>query len=433
MANKLTYKETLDYLYTQLPMFQRVGQTAFKKDLTNIIDLTDALGKPQDTYPTLHIAGTNGKGTTAHILSAILQQSGYKVGLYTSPHYLDFRERIKVNGALASRSFVVDFVEENKDKFGKIQPSFFEITVAMAFQYFKEQKVDIAIIETGLGGRLDSTNIIKPILSVITNISFDHQQFLGDTLESIATEKAGIIKENIPIIIGEYQDSIYHVFSETAKSKNAPITCAEDIYETVDTKSSKNGFRIYDIIKEGINLFSNLSIGIQGPFQAKNINTAIACLPILKEQFPNISNESIKSGLRNVCEIANYQGRWQIISESPKIILDSAHNEAGLAIVMDAISKETYKDLHIVMGMVNDKSHDKVLKFFPKDAIYYFAKADIPRGLEAEKLELIAKEFDLIGKSYSSVKNAFSAAKCNANHDDLIFVGGSIFVIAEVL
>ena len=433
MKRQTNYQKALDYLYTQLPMFQRVGQAAFKKDLTNILALAAKLNEPYRAYPTIHIAGTNGKGTTAHLLSAVLQASGYKVGLYTSPHYLDFRERIKVDGKLADKRFVVDFVKKNKSLFEAIKPSFFEITVAMAFQYFKEQNVDVAIIETGLGGRLDSTNIIQPILSIITNISLDHQQFLGDTLQSIAKEKAGIIKQNTPVVIGEYQAEIYPIFKDIAKKRQATLINASDIYETISSKPGQYGFGFYTIKENGLDRFIHLAVGVDGPFQSKNINTVFAALSILQDHFPKISNKTIQLGLRNVKKMANYQGRWQFLGENPKIIVDSAHNEAGLSLVMDALSKEHFNNLHIVLGMVNDKSHEKVLKFFPKTAKYYFAKANIPRGLEAKKLQAIAQLFDLKGKTYTSVRRAFAAAKKSAKEQDLIFVGGSIFVVAEVL
>lgn len=426
-----TYQSTLDYLFQQLPMFQRVGATAFKKDLANILALCTALDQPHQKFPSIHIAGTNGKGSTAHLISAVLQSHGLKVGLYTSPHYRDFRERIKINGKFISKKAVIQFVAQHKSLFEEIQPSFFEITVAMAFHHFAQKKVDIAVIETGLGGRLDSTNIITPILSIITNISFDHQQFLGNTLPLIAAEKAGIIKEGIPVIIGESHPKSKPVFLKKAKEKRAPIFFADQFFRIRQTKFNAQ-YSTYDVAKSYEVIFRNLKINLHGTYQTKNIKTVFQALEVLRPKYP-ITKQEVKTGFKNLKKLTRFMGRWQILSESPLTICDSAHNVAGIEIVMDQIQSLKYKELHIVLGMVNDKDIDKILKLLPTQASYYFAKAAIPRGMDASLLQAQAGKNKLIGKTYSSVKNALRAAKRKAEAKDLIYVGGSTFVVAEVI
>ena len=428
------YQQTLDYLYSQLPMFQRVGPAAFKKDLTNTLNLCKALDQPQEKFPSIHIAGTNGKGSTAHTLSAIFQAKGLKVGLYTSPHYRDFRERIKINGEYISKKKIVEFVEQHKGLFEEIKPSFFEITVALAFYHFAQSEVDIAIIETGLGGRLDSTNIITPLLSVITNISLDHQQFLGDTLPLIAGEKAGIIKKGVPVIIGEEQKETKVVFKEKAKKMTAPISFSNRTYKFELVKTSLQ-YSTYNIYQKGKLLHEKIPINIHGPFQQYNLATAFTTIDRYNK-LPNVDPidfKTIKKGFNNLKTISNFIGRWQIIDTKPTILCDSAHNEGGLKIVIEQLSNMSFKKLHIVIGMVNDKSLDKVLKLFPKEASYYFAKANIPRGLDATILQEKAAIFGLKGRAYSSVKNALKAARRQAVEKDLIYVGGSTFVVAEVI
>jgi dihydrofolate synthase / folylpolyglutamate synthase len=424
------FKTTLDYLYTQLPMFQRVGDIAFKKDLTNIRRLCKALGDPQHSFKSIHIAGTNGKGSTAHLLSSVFQAAGYKTGLYTSPHYKDFRERIKINGELTSKQFIVDFVKKNRGICEEIKPSFFEITVAMAFEYFRKEQVDIAIIETGLGGRLDSTNIIKPILSIITNISFDHQQFLGNTLKSIAREKAGIIKKGIPVVIGEEQKEVKEVFKTIAKKRKAPISFANRTYKVSLIKTDLS-HSYYDVSKRGGLQFENLKVNLHGDYQPKNIATVLKALDNINGF--KISEKAIKEGFENLRSLTYYIGRWQQLSEQPLVICDSAHNEAGIKLINKSLSAIPKDTLHFVFGAVNDKDLGHVLTLLPKEAIYYFAKANIPRGLDAFKLQEMAAKSGLKGKTYSSVVNAFKAAKRAAKEKDLVFVGGSIFVVAEVL
>lgn len=425
------FNSTLDYMYTQLPMFQRVGNQAFKKDLTNIKLLCQHLGNPFEKYPCIHIAGTNGKGSTAHVMSAILQEHGYKVGLYTSPHYRDFRERIKINGKYVSRKYVVDFIENNKTVFEKIKPSFFEITVALAFDFFAKEKVDIAVIETGLGGRLDSTNIITPILSVITNISFDHQQFLGNTLKKIAGEKAGIIKKNIPLVIGETQEEIVSVFEKKAKTKKSEITFADQNYQVVK-KSENLTHTKFDIFKNGKLFLTNQKVNLHGSYQAKNIATALQAIDSLPDNFL-VKKSKIATALSNLKSLTNFKGRWQVLQKDPIVLCDSAHNEAGLSLAMSQLNSLKINELHVVLGMVNDKSIEDMLNFFPKDAHFYFSKPNIPRGLDVKILAQKAAELGLNGRAYSSVKNALRAAKKKAGKKDLVYVGGSTFVVAEVI
>ena len=414
-------------------MFQRVGTAAFKKDLSNTIALCKHLGQPQDKFPSIHIAGTNGKGSTTHLIGAMLQASGLKVGFYTSPHYKDFRERIKINGKLIGRRHIVDFVDNHKAAFEKIQPSFFEITVALAFDYFAKEKVDVAIIETGLGGRLDSTNVITPLLSVITNISFDHQQFLGDTLPLIAGEKAGIIKPKVPVVIGETQKTTKAVFENKAKACKSTIVFADKNISMVERDVTAHHTKYY--VKGRVYNFNNLSVNLMGNYQQKNICTALQAIAVFNQisDFPTITTDHIQSGLQVLKKQTYFLGRWQKLGEEPTIICDSGHNQAGVKLILAQLGKMEYDQLHFVIGMVNDKDIGKILKMLPKDARYYFVKADIPRGLAADKLKETAKEYSLKGRRYSSVKNGLRAAKRAANASDMIFIGGSTFVVAEVV
>ena len=426
-----SYKSALSYIFAKLPMYHRVGQVAYKKDLTNTIQLCEAAGNPQDKIKTIHIAGTNGKGTTTHIIAGGLQSQGYKVGVYTSPHYKDFRERIKINGQYITSKFIVNFLNKHHETIELVDPSFFEVTVAMAFAYFESEKVDFAIIETGLGGRLDSTNIINPLLSVITNISYDHQNLLGDTLQAIAGEKAGIIKEKVPILIGERQSEVEQVFIDKAKTMSAPITFAEDNLKLTLLQSA-NGTKEYQAKYQDEIWLKSLKTTISGPFQDKNLVTGLCALKMLSKQI-EINDAQLMHFFPDLIQKTAYMGRWQVLGQRPLIIADSAHNEGGLKLVINELTTIKKTHLHIVMGFVNDKDLSKVLALFPKDATYYFAKANIPRGLEASALQTTAKEFQLIGKSYISVNKAFAAARKKAKPEDLIFVGGSIFVVAEVL
>jgi dihydrofolate synthase/folylpolyglutamate synthase len=402
----MTYKEILDWMFVQLPMYQNDGSTAFKKDLTNILALSKELGFPEQKFKSIHVAGTNGKGSTSHILASILQEAGYKVGLYTSPHLKNFTERIRINGIEISEEKVAEFINGNKDFLEQQKMSFFEMTVGLAFDYFASEKVDIAIIEVGLGGRLDSTNSITPEVAVITNIGLDHTQFLGETLPEIAFEKAGIIKKNIPVVIGEEQAAVKGVFIAKAAKEGAPIYFASDASETY----------ISDLV---------------GDYQIQNSKTAVAAIKILKGY--QVSKENIKNGLLNVVKNTNLKGRWQVLQEHPKVICDTAHNKEGLAIVLNQLKKQPFKKLHIVLGVVADKKLETILPLFPSSADYYFCKPAISRGLSEAVLEANAKKFDLVGKKYSSVKLALKTALLNANQEDIIYVGGSTFVVAEII
>ncbi len=421
----MNYDETLHYLYSQLPVFQRIGAAAYKANLDNTYALMDVLNHPEKKFKAVHIAGTNGKGSTAHMLASIYQEAGFKTGLYTSPHLKDFRERIRINGEMVSKEFVVDFVAKHYDDFKGISPSFFELTMAMAFQYFTEEKVDIAILETGLGGRLDSTNIINPELSIITNIGKDHMQFLGDNLRQIAGEKAGIIKSEKPIIIGEKQQEITAVFEQKARENNAPLFYAEDRVTLDLIDNSANIYRIH--YKKEL-LFERLVFPLRGNYQIKNLKTVIAAALHLK-----LPKNAIKSGIENTLKNTHFTGRWQTLSLNPLTICDTAHNEDGIRYVVDQLEQTPYNRLHFVLGVVNDKDIGNILALLPKEALYYFCKADIPRGLETDILQEKAQKFGLKGKSYSSVIAARNAAHKSAAEDDLVFVGGSTFTVAEVV
>lgn len=425
------YKETVEFLFSNLPMYQRVGAAAYREDLTNIKKLCDFLDNPQDKIKTIHVAGTNGKGSTSYMLSAILQAHGLKIGLHISPHYKDFRERIRINGIYVSKKFVIEFTDRIREVVADIQPSFFEMAVAMAFEYFYQQKVDVAIIEVGMGGRLDSTNIITPLLSVITNISFDHQQFLGDTLPAIAGEKAGIIKNNIPVVIGETQAETKPVFDAKAAEMNAPIVYADAHFAAIPVENTLT-HTTFDIYQDGTLIYPQLNANLSGDFQVKNIQTVLQAVELLKSNF-SLQETNIRQGLQDLKALTRFIGRWQIIGENPTIIADSGHNEGGIRLVLINLKRLTYKKLHFVMGIVNDKDFNEMFELLPKNAVYYFAKANIPRGLNAKALQKQAANFNLKGKTYTSVKNALKAAKRNADPEDLIFVGGSIFVVAEVI
>ena len=427
------YKEVIDFLFSQLPMFQRKGKAAFRRGLDNVLALDKHLKHPHRQFPTVHIAGTNGKGSVSHILAAVLQTAGYKTGLYTSPHLRDFRERVKINGMEIPENEVVSFVKTNKDFFKKLKPSFFEMTVALAFRYFAEQKVDVAIIETGLGGRLDSTNIICPVLSIITNISFDHMEFLGDTLAKIAIEKAGIIKPHTPVVIGETQAETASVFRETAKKNKDKITFADRLYSADYSLLSVDKKQVLHIKKMGEEQAEKLQTDLLGLYQKKNVITALAAIDELRRLGFKISRKHVHAALENVMPLTGFRGRWYRIGENPLIICDTAHNEAGLQLVLQQIKNTAYKRLHIIIGTVNDKNVEKILAMMPQNATYYFTNAQIPRALHANVLQEQAKLFGLQGEVYSTVNEALTAAKEAADVHDLIFVGGSTFVVAEVV
>ena len=405
----MNYKETLEWMFAQLPMFQRDGKAAFKKDLTNSLSFSKHLNYPEKKFKSIHVAGTNGKGSTSHMIASILQEAGYKVGLYTSPHLKDFRERIKINGEVISEVEVVDFIKENTSFLEQHNPSFFEMTVGLSFNFFAKYEVDIAVIEVGLGGKLDSTNIITPEVSVITNIGFDHTQFLGETLPEIAFEKAGVIKNKVPVVIGEFQEETYSVFEKIAKDHKSPLFLASS------------------------NIKNNYQSDLKGSYQIHNIKTVLQTIAILKTKGFIISEQNIKNGLQKVIENTGLLGRWQTLNISPKVICDTGHNKEGLHYVFKQLQQESYRKLHIVFGVVNDKDLDSILFLFPKNATYYFCKPNIPRGLDAIDLQNKCSEFDLVGHVFSSVKEAYLEALNIAKDKDLIFIGGSTFVVAEVV
>jgi dihydrofolate synthase/folylpolyglutamate synthase len=436
----MNYQQTIDYLYTQLPVFTRVGASAYKANLDNTIELCNRLDNPQHQFKSVHIAGTNGKGSTSHMLAAVLQVAGYKTGLYTSPHLKDFRERIRINGEMISEQLVVDFVADHQTDFEEIQPSFFEMTVGLAFEIFANEKIDIAVIETGLGGRLDSTNIITPLLSVITNIGWDHMNILGDTLQLIAAEKAGIIKPNIPVIIGEKQDEVADIFIRKAEKENAPISFASELFNSKVKSQNSKGYN--DLLEVEITPLDtdhsqptthNLQLDLTGSYQLKNIRTVLSAVTELRQQGYTITDEHIKTALRQVKTLTGLHGRWETLSTNPLTICDTGHNPEGIEEVLKNIAGVKFDRLHFVIGMVNDKDSTKVLSMLPKNAVYYFCKPDIPRGLEAESLKEKAVSFGLKGEVYDSVRAALLSAQKTATNTDLVFVGGSTFVVAEVV
>jgi dihydrofolate synthase/folylpolyglutamate synthase len=436
----MTYSETIEYLYTQLPLFTRVGASAYKANLDNTIELCARLGNPENRFKSVHVAGTNGKGSTSHMLAAILQIAGYKTGLYTSPHLKDFRERIRINGQMISEQSVIDFVALHRDDFEDIKPSFFEMTVGLAFDIFAKEKVDIAVIETGLGGRLDSTNIITPLLSVITNIGWDHMNILGDTLPLIAAEKAGIIKPGIPVIIGEYQPELAKVFFDKATFEQSIITFASEEWRSeVRDQNSENTeaseyLNVKIIAKSDIRYpTSDIQLDLPGTYQLKNVKTVLSAVAELCLQGFVITDEHIATALRKVKTLTGLHGRWEVLSKNPLTICDTGHNPEGILEVLKNIASVKYDKLHFVIGVVNDKDISKILAMLPKDAVYYFCKPDIPRGLEAESLKEQAVGVGLRGEVYPSVKVALSSAQQQATDNDLVFVGGSTFVVAEVV
>mgnify|MGYP001051987097 CR=1 FL=1 len=405
----MTYQDTVNWMFAQLPMYQQQGKKAFKKDLSNTLVLAKHLKNPETKFKSIHVAGTNGKGSTSHMLASVLQEAGYTVGLYTSPHLKDFRERIKINGKEVSKQFVMGFIKRNKAFFESQKLSFFEMTVGMAFEYFQKQKVDIAIIEVGLGGRLDSTNIISPEVSVITNIGLDHTQFLGNTLEAIAEEKGGIIKRRTPVVVGETQEETKPIFNRLASKADSKIYYADALIN------------------------NTLKSDLKGSYQTKNIKTVLQTIKVLQDQNWCISTSNIENGLLQVVKNTGLKGRWQILQENPKVICDTAHNQEGLTYVMKQLQEETFNTLHIVFGVVNDKDLDSIIDLLPKNATYYFCKPNIPRGLDAEALFNYFKGKNYVGAIYNSVNEAYKQALIEAEKEDVIYVGGSTFVVAEII
>jgi dihydrofolate synthase/folylpolyglutamate synthase len=428
----MIYQQTLDYLFSRLPMFSRIGSAAFKKDLTNTRKLCAFLNDPFEKFKSIHIAGTNGKGSVSHMLAAILQKAGYKTGLYTSPHLKDFRERIKISGEMVTEEFVVQFAERIKPMIEEIEPSFFEITVAMAFEFFAEQEIDIAIIETGLGGRFDSTNIITPELSVITNIGWDHMNILGDTLQKIAFEKAGIIKENIPVIVGEVSNETEKIFGDVAAEQNSSLSIASEERHAVNWHWERHEL-IVEVAQRDRTDHQLYRLDLPGIYQTKNLLTVLEVCWQLKQKGWNIEEEHIKVGLQQTKKITGLHGRWEVIHQHPLIVLDVAHNEDGVKMLMEQVEVTNHDHLHVILGVVKDKEAERILSLFPKLAQYYFTQANIPRALDAEILRAKAESFGLVGETYADVNKAIAAARLKALKEDLILVCGSIFLVGEVL
>jgi len=431
-AESTGYKQTLDYLFSMLPMFSRIGAAAFKKDLINIKKLCNFLGDPYRNFKTIHIAGTNGKGSVSHMLASILQTAGYKTGLYTSPHLKDFRERIKINGKMVNEKFVVDFTGKIKPMIEEIEPSFFEITVAMAFEYFTEEKIDVAVIETGLGGRFDSTNIITPDLSVITNIGWDHMNILGDSLEKIAFEKAGIIKRNVPVVIGETLPETGPIFRDVAESQDSILLNASDERQAINWHWEKHEL-IVEVVQKHKTDHQVYNLDLPGIYQTKNLLTVLETCSQLQKQGWAIKEEDIKAGLQQTKKITGLHGRWEVIHQHPLVVLDVAHNGEGIKMLMEQVEVTDHDHLHIILGIVKDKEPENILRLFPKLAKYYFTQANIPRALNAEILKEKASEFELEGEIYPDVNEALRIAKAKTSKEDLVLVCGSVFLVGEVL
>ena len=429
----MNYQETLHWLFSQLPMYQRQGKAAYKADLNNTLELDKYFNHPHHKFRSIHIAGTNGKGSVSHMLASVLQESGYKVGLYTSPHLKDFRERIKIDGKMVSEQYVVDFVQKHQQIFEKIKPSFFEMTVAMAFDYFAQENIDVAVVEVGMGGRLDSTNIINPDLSIITNIGFDHMAFLGNTLAEIAGEKAGIIKENVPVVIGETHPETKKVFIHKAIDVNTQIYFADEHYTVDYSMISLDNKQVFNIRNQDKLVYPDLKIDLLGSYQKRNIVTVLKSIEILRELNYTINDNTIYNALSKVVANTGLLGRWQILNQKPLTVCDTGHNLEGLSYVIEQIKNTPHKNLHFVFGVVDDKSIDKILDILPRNATYYFTKADIPRALNQEILKEKAKKYNLNGETYKSVHEALQNAKKNADDNDLIFIGGSTFIVAEAV
>lgn len=431
--NDMNYQETIDYLLSYLPMFQRIGAAAYKADIYNTVELMKALGNPEKKFKSIHVAGTNGKGSSSHLIASILREKGLKVGLHTSPHLKDFRERIKIDNKMCDEEFVINFVENNKELIERIKPSFFETAVAMAFTYFAQENVDIAIIEVGMGGRLDSTNVINPLACLITNISFDHTQFLGNSLEAIAQEKAGIIKQNTPVVISQTQKETQNVFSAKADEKNSPI-CFADSYLSCENVNHSQGLLKMDIYKNGVERIKNLQSSLSGYYQQKNILGVVALIDTLNQYHNfNISDEEIKQGIENLSSNFPIAGRWQTLCNKPLTICDTGHNEDGLKYVIEQIKNTPHEKLRFVLAMVNDKDVNKVLSMLDKDAEYYLSQAKIPRALPVDELAEKAMQAGLSFTKYDTISQALAQAQEDAKENDLVFVGGSTFTVAEVV
>lgn len=431
----MDYSATLEFLFSRLPMFQRIGPSAYKDNLDNTVLLDDFYGNPHRKFKTIHVAGTNGKGSVSHMLAAVLQASGYKTGLYTSPHLKDFRERIRINGEMISTDDVVDWVKNFRinNELWNVEPSFFELTVAMAFDYFAKEKVDIAVVEVGLGGRLDSTNIITPEVSIITNIGLDHTALLGESLEKIALEKAGIIKAGIPVVIGTTQIETKKVFEEVAALKLAPLFFADQEYAIGYGLTDLEGNPLLSVNKNGNRLYNQLKLDLKGTYQQLNLPAVLKTVELLREMGWKITDKDLLRGLANARKMTGLMGRWQVLGYNPLLVCDTAHNAEGMELVVQQITQTPYEKLHFVLGLVKDKDPEKLLALLPKEAAYYFTKASIPRAMDEKQLARLAADFGLTGLSYSSVLKAFDTARSRAGKNDMVFVGGSTFVVAEIL
>jgi dihydrofolate synthase/folylpolyglutamate synthase len=429
----MNYRETVEYLYNQLPMYQRIGEAAYKASLENTFKLDNYLKKPHSKYKTIHVGGTNGKGSVCHMLASVLHCAGYVTGLHTSPHLIDFRERVKINGELISKGYVTKFVSSHMSFFKGIRPSFFEISVFLALDYFASRKVEVAVIEVGLGGRLDSTNIVSPVISIITNIGHDHMEFLGYTLEEIAFEKAGIIKRSVPVIIGESDRHTDNVFISAAQRNNSEIFFADKIYTSVHGHYTADEMQVFNIEKDGRIYYPGLKTDLLGSYQGKNVVTTLEAIDILKKRGFEIADIDIYNGLKKVITNTGLHGRWQVIGHNPLIVCDTAHNAEGFKHVISQIGNTPYRNLHIIIGFVREKNIDDFLDIFPRDAVYYFTRPDIPRGLNENITMEKAGGYGLKGKAYGSVGQAFNAARSSAAAEDMIFIGGSTYVVAEFL
>jgi dihydrofolate synthase/folylpolyglutamate synthase len=428
----MNYQSTLNYIMKQLPMFQHIGVQAYRTGLENTIKLDDYFGQPHRHFKTVHVAGTNGKGSVSHMLASVLQESGLKTGLYTSPHLVDFRERIRVNGKMITKKFITDFISKNKSFFESFDPSFFEISVFMAFEYFRICGVDAAIVEVGLGGRLDATNIILPELSVITNIGLDHTGILGDTLQKIAAEKAGIIKSKIPVVIGESQPETLPVFSGFSGRLNAPMSIADQIYRIDYSLKSPDGYQVFHVRKNDEVFYTNLKCALMGQYQRKNTATVLAAIDILKNKF-DISTKQVYAGIRKVIVNTGLSGRWQMIRSNPAVICETAHNTDGIKAVMQQVKETPYKQLHMIIGFVNDKDVDGIMKYLPSKANYYFVRLSVPRTMDETELSGIAAGYNLKGDVFSGVSEAYKAAISVAGKEDLVLITGSNFLVADFL
>lgn len=431
----MNYAETLEYLFSRLPMFQRIGPAAYKNNLENTLRLDELYHHPHRKYKTVHVAGTNGKGSVSHMLAAILQSAGYKTGLYTSPHLIDFRERIRINGEMVSKNEVAEWVENYRinNAMWKMEPSFFELTVAMAFDLFAKHQIDIAVVEVGLGGRLDSTNIITPEVSVITNIGRDHMALLGNEVKQIAAEKAGIIKPGIPVVVGTTQPGIQPVFEEKARDVFTSLYMADQEFMIDYALQDMEGNQVISVSKNGEQIYKDLKLDLKGNYQLKNLPAVLKTCSLLNERDIKISTNHIFAGLKSVTKLTGLTGRWHVIGNNPLVVCDTAHNEDGIKAVVEQIRQTPFKNLHVVFGMVNDKEPENILKILPKRATYYFTKAQIPRAFNELELAKLGQKYGLRGQAFSEARSALTAARNGAEKNDLVFAGGSTFVVAEIL